>query len=280
MKKVFFIILFLSASISLLAKDDFCELKGTHFIVYYYPEHLSFAKEVLLRAEKYYVDIAKDLGYERYSQFWLWDRRVKIYIYPDHESYLKASNMPSWSHGMADYVNRLIMSYFRGEGFLVSILPHEITHLMFRDFVGFTGQIPLWLDEGVAQWEEKPKRHMKKLMRDALKRKVFLSLRDMIEMDVKSIKSDDKIYVRYTNDDGTPLVLILTGKNLINLYYLEAVSLVGFLIEKYGNKRFTNFCRCMRDGKSIEGALRSSYSGYLNTLEDLEKEWKGYYRKK
>ncbi len=280
MKKVFFIILFLSASVSLLAKDDFCELKGTHFIVYYDQKHLSFAKEVLLHAEKYYVDIAKDLGYERYSEFWLWDRRVKIYIYPDHESYLKASNMPSWSHGMADYVNRLIMSYFRGEGFLVSILPHEITHLMFRDFVGFTGQIPLWLDEGVAQWEEKPKRHMKELMRDALKRKVFLSLRDMIEMDVKSIKSDDKIYVRYTNDDGTPLVLILTGKNLIDLYYLEAVSLVGFLIEKYGNKRFTNFCRCMRDGKSIEGALRSSYSGYLNTLEDLEKEWKEYYRKK
>ncbi len=280
MKKIFLIVFFLGASISLLAKDDFCELKGTHFIVYYCPEHLSFAKEVLLRAEKYYVDIAKDLGYERYSEFWLWDRRVKIYIYPNHESYLKASNMPGWSHGMADYVNRVIMSYFRGEGFLVSILPHEITHLMFRDFVGFTGQIPLWLDEGVAQWEEKPKRHMKELMRDALKRKVFLSLRDMIEMDVKSIKSDDKIYVRYTNDDGTPLVLIFTGKNLINLYYLEAVSLVGFLIEKYGNKRFTNFCRCMRNGKNIEEALRSSYSEYFNTLEDLEEEWKEYYRKK
>ncbi len=281
MKRIIvFILFFLSFNSLLFAEDDFSRLKGTHFIVYYYPQHLSFAQEVLSCAEKYYIDIARDLGYERYSKFWLWDKRVRIYIYPSHQSYLKASNMPNWSHGMADYTKKIIMGYFRGKGFLDSILPHEITHLMFRDFVGFTSFIPLWLDEGIAQWEEKSKRDaIEDIINDTFRKKTLLSLRDMMKMDIRNIKSTDKIYVRYTNDNGIPLVLIMTGKNLINLYYLEAVSLVGFLIEKYGNKRFTDFCRQLRDGKSIEEALRTSYANYFNTIEDLEREWKKYYRK-
>ncbi|OPX28001.1 MAG: hypothetical protein B1H08_06725 [Candidatus Omnitrophica bacterium 4484_171] len=253
------------------------EIKGKHFIVYYYAGSEGFANEVLTKAEEYYVSIAKDLGYERYSEFWLWDKRVKIYIYPDHESYLKASSMPYWSHGMADYRNKVIMSYLRGKGFITSILPHEMTHLMFRDFVGFTGEIPLWLDEGVAQWEEKAKRNMNYIIKDAFRKKIVLSLHDMMKMDIRNIKGDDKIYVRYTKDGDTPLILVLTGKNLINLYYVEAVSLVGFLIKKYGSKKFTSFCRELRYGKSVEAALRAVYSSYFTTLDGLEKEWKKYY---
>ena len=253
------------------------EIKGKHFIVYYYAGSEGFANEVLTKAEEYYVSIAKDLGYERYSEFWLWDKRVKIYIYPDHKSYLKASNMPYWSHGMADYRNKVIMSYLRGKGFITSILPHEMTHLMFRDFVGFTGEIPLWLDEGVAQWEEKAKRNMNYIIKDAFRKKIVLSLHDMMKMDIRNIKGDDKIYVRYTKDGDTPLILVLTGKNLINLYYVEAVSLVGFLIKKYGSKKFTSFCRELRYGKSVEAALRAVYSSYFTTLDGLEKEWKKYY---
>ena len=186
-----------------LTQDIFKELKGEHFIVNYYPGHISFAQKVLTHAEQYYVTIANDLGYSRYSKFWLWNNRVTIYIYPDHASYLKAAHMPSWSNGMADYKNKIIKSYFRGKGFLISILPHEITHLIFRDFVGFTGKIPLWLDEGLAQWEEPLKRkRIKYSMRDIFKRKMILPLSEMMKMDIRNIKSDNKISIRYINDKG------------------------------------------------------------------------------
>ena len=279
MRKIIFFILcsILSSVFAFAAEKGPKEIKGKHFIVYYYTGSEDFANEVLAKAEQYYVSIAQDLGYERYSEFWLWDKRVKIYIYPDHESYLKASNMPDWSHGMADYTNKIIMSYLRGKGFITSILPHEITHLMFRDFVGFTGEIPLWLDEGVAQWEEKAKRNMNYIIKDAFRKKTVLSLSDMMKMDIRNIKGDDKVYVRYTKDGDAPLILVLTGKNLINLYYVEAVSLVGFMIKKYGNKKFTSFCRELRYGKSVESALRAVYSSYFTTIDGLEREWKKYY---
>lgn len=36
-----------------------------------------------------------------------------------------------------------------------------MTHLIFIEFVGFDKVIPLWLNEGVAQWEDRSKRDEK-----------------------------------------------------------------------------------------------------------------------
>src|SRR5207244_4159098 len=112
------------------------EVKGDHFIVYY---HLNgaFASDVRYKAEEYYRRIASDLGYARTSDFWQWDNRVKIYIHDDAEAFRAATGQPGWSEGMADYTNKAIHSYIWREGFLDALLPHEMTHLIFRDFIGF-----------------------------------------------------------------------------------------------------------------------------------------------
>ncbi len=78
----------------------------------YYPDGEDvFAKEVLRQAEKYYLRIAHDLGYARYENFWVWDKRVKIYIYPDKDSFSQESSSPEWAVGLADYKKKTIMSY-------------------------------------------------------------------------------------------------------------------------------------------------------------------------
>jgi len=185
--------------------------------------------------------------------------------------------MPDWSHGMADYVNKTIKSYARGEGFVDSILPHEIAHLLFRDFVGFESQIPLWLDEGVAQWSEVKKRpHFKRLMQEAINNKRVLSLADMMKLNLSVIKSDDEVHIRYSSLKEEPIILILSGENLINLYYLESVSLVAFLVEKYGSKKFTVFCRELKNGKSVDDALRVAYPYAVKNVSDLEIKWWEY----
>ncbi len=129
-------------------------LNSDHFIVHFLSDE-QFARDVLDKSEIYYNDIATQLGYPRYSEFWLWDKRVKIFIYADHRSYLNATGQPDWSQGMADYRQKRISSYVWSSGFLESLLPHEIAHLIFRDFVGFKGEVPVWLDEGVAQWRKR-----------------------------------------------------------------------------------------------------------------------------
>ncbi len=257
--------------------DSWREVRGDHFIVYYTQDD-KFAKDALDRSEVCYRRIALELGYPRYSDFWTWDKRVKLYIYPDHQSYLKSTNQPSWSHGMADYYAKEITSFAWSNNFLESLLPHEIAHLIFRDFVGFKGEVPLWLDEGVAQWSEEIRRdYVRKMIRKMYEDDGLLSLENMMRIDLKEIRDMGKVYVLSTyTKDGQKAPLILGAENLVNIYYLQAVSLVGFLVEKYGSESFAAFCRQLRDGKSLGEALRFTYPTHLENLGDLEVNWRKY----
>ncbi|MCK9594634.1 MAG: hypothetical protein M0R35_03035 [Candidatus Omnitrophica bacterium] len=264
------------------------EIKGDHFIVYHsYPQDArssnksrieDFGKEVARRAEIYYGRIAIDLGYPRYSEFWTWDKRVKIYLYPDKDSFIKASSQPYWSEGMADYTNKKILGFYGSRGFLYSVLPHEIAHLIFRDFVGFKSDIPLWLDEGVAQWEEEKKRgELSAYARDLLNKNSFLSLEDMMGLDVRHIVTKDNVYMRQSRSlKGEPVVMFLTGEILVNTYYIQAASLAGFMINKYGSESFAEFCRQLRDGKEVKDAILSVYYTHIRSLEEFEDEWVKY----
>lgn len=253
------------------------ELSSEHFFIYFDQEE-KFAKEVLDKAEVYYREIALDLGYPRYSEFWTWGKRAKIYIYANHEAFLKATNQPNWSEGMADYAKKEIISYIQSKGFLESILPHEMAHLIFRDFVGFKGIIPLWIDEGVSQWSEKVKRkEMDALAKQLFAKDALISVDDMMKLDIRRLSEIDRVYIRPTRTkDGRAGILFLSTDNLVNTFYIQSVSLVGFLISKYGTDRFTHFCRELRDGKALEEALRSAYPSYIASLADLEFAWRKY----
>ncbi len=272
--------------------EDWQELKDEHFIVYYSasapssvlvskdtqssPE--SFARRVLFEAERYYQRTAVDLGYARNSEFWTWDKRAKVYLYPDRTAYLKSGDHPPWSEGVADYQKKAVMSFFGSSGFVDSILPHEIAHLVFRDFVGLRDNIPLWLDEGVAQWaEEKKEQQIKSLVKIMYLKDSLLTLDDMMKLDIRTIVHKNNVYIRPTvtrlGDRG---VLFLTGDALVNSYYLEAASLVSFMIDKYGALEFSNFCRAIRDGKSVEDAIKSVYYTHIRDLAEFEAVWRKY----
>jgi hypothetical protein len=235
--------------------QEWQEMRGDHFIVYYEKQNQAFAGDTLRNAEYYYTDIATNLGYTRYSNFWQWEKRVKIFIYPNQDSFLKATGQPSWSVGNANYTTKQISSFSGSGEFLQSVLPHEVAHLIFRDFVGFAGEVPLWLDEGVAQWQERPKRQLVKYYVRALyEEKKIIPLRRLMNTDVRMISGDDE------------------AKN----FYIQAASLVGFLIEEYGADSFANFCRQLRDGKSLDDALRFTYPTQVRSLQELEEKWLKY----
>jgi hypothetical protein len=236
------------------AQEPWKEIRGDHFIVHHFGEE-SFAQEVLRRAEQYYKQIGEDLGYERRSAFWQWDKRVKIYIYKTKEDFLKNSGRTEWSEGYADYTRKTIVSYEWKTDFLESLLPHEITHLIFRDYVGFQGEVPVWLDEGVAQWEEPAKR---KVVRSAMKFYLYdgrwYSIENLTSMDVWNVRT----------------------KLAVDLFYVQAASLVDFLVTEYGSDSFIFFCRQLRDGKSFGAALPFAYPTQMRTVRELEEKWKAY----
>ena len=251
------IILFLVCGVA--TAEDWQVLKSQHFLVYYLDDK-SFAGDVARNAERYYNKIASDLGYSRYDNFWQWDNRVKLYIYPDREQFVTGAGVPrKWAQGLAKYKEKEIISYRWSEGFLESLLPHELTHLIFRDFVGFPasgGGIPLWLDEGVAQWEEESKKEeARKITKELIRSHSYIPIRQLTRLDVRV-------------EDN-----VLIARN----FYVQAITLVGFLVEKYGGRKFTFFCRELRDGKSLDEALSSAYTNTISGTADLEKKWVKYY---
>jgi len=254
-----FIIYFILLCCGIAAAGDWKIRKGEHFLVYYV-DNKKFAGEALSRAEKYYDKITTDLGYSRYDNFWHWDNRVKIYLYRTHEDFIRATGKNPWIYGTVKYHEKEIISYEWSAGFLDSLLPHEIAHLIFRDFVGFPAAggkgIPLWLDEGVAQWEEEARRaksveEVRKLIRE----KSYIPIAELMETDVRT-KSDYE---------------------LSRKFYAQAVTLVGCMIKEYGPSKFNLFCRQLRDGKSVNAALAFVYTNSIPDIGELEKKWLEYY---
>jgi hypothetical protein len=270
------------------------EIKGDHFIICYlpstakpadsdYPGDIArFAEDVAHSAERYYIRIAADIGYARSSEFWTWDNRVRIYIYPDHASYVTSGSFPSWSQGAADYTKKQISSYAFSRDFLSLILPHELAHLIFRDFVGFKGEVPRWIDEGVAQWEEDAKRaQLRRFVTTLYNKDALLSIADMMKLQIDVVGKMEGLHIKsIITKNGTRGVLFLTGESLVSTYYAQSVSLVGFLIERYGSDDFAHFCRQLRDGKSLEEALSDVYPRSISNLEDFEEQWRKYLAEK
>jgi len=270
------LLFFFSIASKPLLAQDWQTVKSEHFLVFHQGNE-GFAQKVANKAEQYYQSIAHDIGYARYSKFWSWENRVKIYIYPDKPGYLENTGSPEWTEGLADYRNRSISSYAGSENFTENVLPHEIAHLIFRDFVGFEGDIPLWLDEGIAQWWTTGSKNqsIQTLAKQLYARDAILSIAGITNFRVPKVlqlKYVEKVQTR----DGSPAILILTPEQLINTFYLQSASLVGFMRERYGQDRFARFCRELRDGKTMDKALQAVYADYFRDLQGLEKAWREY----
>jgi len=240
------------ALISLRAdENEWKEIREKHFLVYY-EEDKSAAENTARKAEEYYVEIARELGIKRFDNFWLWDNRARIYLYDDRMEFVRDTESPEWASGKADYVNKTIYGFRGSRDFLESLLPHEIAHLIFRDFLGFDANAPLWLDEGVAMWSEPARRenvrHFMLKLRDANK---TIPLDQLTSMNVASLK------------DGAQAMT----------FYAQASSIVGFMISKLGSDQFRKFCGEIRDGKSVNDALRFTYTGKMDTITELEEAW-------
>ncbi len=227
------------------------ELKGRHFLVYY-RANKAFAEETLESAEKNYGEIAKDLGYVRYDRFWLWENRVKILIYEDRPSFVRATGAPDWAYAKADYKRKEISGMRNQDAFLRAHLPHEIAHLIFRDFVGFNDDVPLWLNEGFAMREEDGTRsEAGALVAEWVRRGDLIRIRELTAMDVTKVKDTA----------------------LAKRFYLQSVSLVGYMIDKHGAESFQQFCKALRDGNALEESLRIAYGKAIPGINALESAW-------
>src|ERR1700690_2772889 len=87
------------------------QLAGDHFVVLYpTADDDELAHGMLDHAEENYNEIADDIGYSRYQNFWTWNNRVKIILFNDQDSYVRQTGQPPWSQGFASIYSELFKS--------------------------------------------------------------------------------------------------------------------------------------------------------------------------
>jgi len=149
---------------------------------------------------------------------------------------------------------KTIHSYTYAEGFFETILPHEMGHIIFREFVGFGNRsIPTWLDEGVAFYQETSRRETaSKIVEEAMKNGSFINLQRLATLNPQ----------------------FMPDRGLVDLFYAESLSIVDYLIKKFGSDAFVTFCQALRDKKDFASALSSSYN--FSNVRELDEAWLKY----
>jgi len=237
-------------------QEKWNEEKSGHFIIYYKNAPGDFISLLAEKAEDYYDTITQELGFARFD-FWTWDARAQIYVFDSSEDYRRVTGQPSWSAGAVAVEQKIISTYAFARGFTEAMLPHEIGHIIFREFVGFRNPaVPLWLDEGVAAYREKERYSTaKEFLRGKKAKGGFYSLEQL-----SAIKKAQGL-----------------DQQSAQVFYNESFSLVDFLISDHGSRAFVIFCRNLRDKEDLKEAVASSYP--FKSLEEMEEGWLDYLEK-
>ncbi|MFA5271854.1 MAG: hypothetical protein WC412_05920 [Candidatus Omnitrophota bacterium] len=252
MKKIILVCLIALSPLSLRA-EKFKEMRSEHFMINYAEGTEDAVYKVKDDAEYYYRSITQEFGFVR-DKLWSWDNRAKIIIAKDKDAYLEEFKCPSWSGACVDYYNKIIYTYpFQG-GFS-SVLLHELTHIIFREYIGYN-KFPLWLDEGMAQYME---------YRGS-------SQLTLIKSSIKKLIEEGK-YIKFSQIGN---IYSLSQKDDPRLFYSQAFSMVYFLKERFGNGNFAQFLSYLRSNNNIEEALRRAFR-VLDNTERFEAEWKRFY---
>lgn len=226
----------------------FRQVKDKRFIIYYEDAPYTILKNILLKANYYADRIGKDLRLPFGKD------KIEIYIYRDLKRYLSLTNQ-TFPGAVTSLKERKIQTYFGVDEFLDIVLPHELTHIFFREFVGLeTKGIPLWLEEGIACLQDKQRRlSYQTILRTAAKKSKIFSLEELAGIsDLSQLEEDRQ-----------------------EIFYTQSTGLIDYLINKFGKARFLKFLQALRDNE-FSLALESIYG--FKKIEELREEWQRFLR--
>jgi hypothetical protein len=212
--------------------------------LFWYTGSDSFARESMDACQEGLARLTQDIG--TYPE-----RPIKIYIYAS-DSDLKGAMISSneWSGGVA----------FTDFGIIaISISPseldwgkkalvHELTHLVVRQatFSPY-GQLPLWLDEGLAMYNEGG---LDPVLRSYLEEAI---LEDKLIL-VRSLCSPFSAY-----------------SEKAYLSYAESYSFVEYLLDNYGQDKMLDLLALLKQGSTYDEALTEVY-GF--DMDGLDARWR------
>jgi hypothetical protein len=187
-----------------------------------------------------------------------WSPKCDIYLYPTKALFSRMTGQPEDSPGFSTMglnagriVARRVNLRADHPNLLLSVLPHEVTHVVLADL--FPDQpIPRWADEGIAVLAEPPSEQGLRAadLTDPLAAGRLFRVQDLMAMDYP----DGKYW---------------------GLYYAQSVSVTRYLVELDSPARFIQFLQASQDGQ-VEAQLRKHYQ--IDGFADLQRRWHTYAR--
>ncbi len=181
------------------------------------------------------------------------ERKPKVFVYPSAEELRGAVLFTQeWTGALAFLEYNIILIPVRSDNldWAKRTLAHEITHLLVREATfGPLGDIPTWLNEGLAQYVEG---EMEEYHRQVLD---------------NAIKEDKLISVRSLGS-GFP-----ADPDQASLAYAQSMSLVSYLVETYGWADMRELLDVFKEGSTYDNALQKVYSFDTGGLEE---QWRAH----
>jgi hypothetical protein len=218
--------------------------EGGGMTLFWYTGSTSFAGELVDACEEGLTRLTQDIGA-------LPEKPIKIYVYASTDDLRGAMVFSQeWTGGVAfmDFGTIAIgippSELEWGRGALV----HELTHLVVRQatFSPY-GQLPLWLDEGLATYNEG---ELDPILRSSLDEAIS-------EGTLISVRSLCSPFSAYTEK--------------ARLSYAESYSLVEYLLNTYGHDKILNLLTLLTQGRTYDEALTEVY-GF--DIDGLDARWR------
>jgi hypothetical protein len=217
---------------------------GSELTLFWYTGGDSFARELMDACEEGLAGLVQDIG--AYPE-----RPVKIYVYASDED-LQGAMVYSqeWTGGVAFADFGIIAISIPpselewGKGALV----HELTHLVVHQatFSPY-GQLPVWLDEGLAMYNEG---ELDPDFRSSLEEAT-------LEGKLISVRSLCSPFSAYSEK--------------ARLSYAESYSLVEYLLDNYGQDKMLDLLALLKQGSTYDEALTDVY-GF--DIDGLDARWR------
>jgi hypothetical protein len=226
------------------AEHDWETISDGGLRLHWYSGDQAFAQTLLNSAADGLELLQKDAGLSL-------DAPVDFYIYANTSDMKDAVLYePSWTGGQAYPINDIVILGVSEQDldWGKDSIVHELTHVLVGHLTfSCLGEVPTWLNEGLAVYSEgELDPFSQQQLEDAIANDTLLSLRSL---------SGGFSEIR---DKAT-------------LSYSQSYSVVKYLIEAHGQEKMNSLLAALRDGATIDDALREIY-GF--NVEGLEAEWR------
>ncbi len=219
--------------------------ESAHFLVKAYSSET--ASSISLKCEADYNRIMNDAGLYSFAPA----KPYNVVVYRDLEEFMAKTGQPKWSGGVA-YGNAILI--YESEG-ADAVLSHEMTHLIFNEFLGLAATPALkWLNEGLAVYEE---------TRGSWQSKAAYASRRSSLVAPNPIPFSQMINLAPQGEQDA----------VVEKWYAQCGSVVEFLIKEGGTLGFSIFLSRIKDGATVDAAAGNAFSALGRNLDDIEKAW-------